>query len=75
MATGGRQVIRTFVDHEHEELIGGIDRIIDQLGKARRPRTAKVATRRKTEHPEPIASDAVAPRSGPDQAHRPLRIL
>jgi iron-sulfur cluster repair protein YtfE (RIC family) len=26
-ATGGRQMIRSFVDHEHEELIGGIDRI------------------------------------------------
>lgn len=27
LATGGRQMIRSFVDHEHEELIGGIDLI------------------------------------------------
>jgi iron-sulfur cluster repair protein YtfE (RIC family) len=27
MTTGGRQVIRAFVDHEHEELAGGIDRM------------------------------------------------
>jgi iron-sulfur cluster repair protein YtfE (RIC family) len=27
MTTGGRQVIRAFVDHEHEELNGGIDRM------------------------------------------------
>jgi iron-sulfur cluster repair protein YtfE (RIC family) len=26
-ATGGRQMIRSFVDHEHEELVGGIDRM------------------------------------------------
>lgn len=27
MATGGRQMLRSFVDHEHEELVDGIDRI------------------------------------------------
>jgi iron-sulfur cluster repair protein YtfE (RIC family) len=27
MTTGGRQVIRSFVDHEHDELVGGIDRM------------------------------------------------
>ena len=27
LATGGRQMLRSFVDHEHEELVDGIDRI------------------------------------------------
>jgi iron-sulfur cluster repair protein YtfE (RIC family) len=27
VATGGRQMIRSFVDHEHEELAGGIERM------------------------------------------------
>jgi iron-sulfur cluster repair protein YtfE (RIC family) len=27
LATGGRQMIRSFVDHEHAELVDGIDRI------------------------------------------------
>ena len=27
LATGGRQMLRSFVDHEHEELVDGIDRM------------------------------------------------